>query len=99
MENNELQEKFDNFIEAYIHLSTSDKRKEIIEKLRGMITNVMMINQELGRDYNLLINKELIDLNNDFLMEKDFLEGIFVYIHTLDDGINDLFDYLIKNNK
>lgn len=99
MENNELQEKFDNFIEAYTRLNTGDKRKEIIEKLRGMITNVMMINQELGRDYNLLINKELIDLNNDFLMEKDFLEGIFVYIHTLDDGINDLFDYLIKNNK
>lgn len=99
MENNEIQEKFDNFIEAYIHLSTSDKRKEIIEKLRGMITNVMMINQELGRNYNLLINKELIDLNNDFLMEKDFLEGIFVYIHTLDDGINDLFNYLVNKNK
>ena len=94
--NNGLQEKFDKFIEAYTNLSIDDKRKEIIDKLKSMITNCMLINQKLGREHELLINRELIDLKEIPLTEKDFLEGVFVYIHTLDDGINDLLNYIIK---
>ena len=93
---NEIQESFDQYIEAYTNLSIDDKKKEIIEKLRSMISNYMLINQNLGREHELLINKELIDLKEIPLTEKDFLEGIFVYIHTLDDEVSDLINYLIK---
>ncbi|MBR2708493.1 MAG: hypothetical protein IKE90_03560 [Bacilli bacterium] len=93
---NNLQEKFDKYIEAYTKLSIDDKKKEIIEKLRSMITNYMLVNNNLGRNHELLINRELIDLKEIPLTEKDFLEGIFVYIHTLDDEVSDLLNYLIK---
>lgn len=94
--NSEIQEKFDKYIDAYTKLSEEDKKKEIIEKLRSMITNYMLINQSIGRTHELLINKELADLKETQLTEKDFLEGVFVYIHTLDDEINDLISYLMK---
>lgn len=98
MENN-IQEKFDKYIEAYTKLSIDDKKKEIIEKLRSMISNYEIVNRNLGRGHELLINRELVDLKEIPLTEKDFLEGIFVYIHTLDDEVSDLLNYLINHKQ
>lgn len=92
-----IQEKFDSYIEAYTKLSIDDKKKEVIEKLRSMISNYELINRKLGRNHELLINRELIDLKEIPLTEKDFLEGIFVYIHTLDDEVSELLSYLLSN--
>ena len=64
-----------------------------------MITNYELINRTLGREHELLINRELIDLKEIPLTEKDFLEGIFVYIHTLDDEVSELLSYLLKNSQ
>lgn len=99
MDNSNIQEKFDKYIEAYTKLSIDDKKKEIIEKLRNMISNYELINRKLGREHELLINRELIDLKEIPLTEKDFLEGIFVYIHTLDDEVSELLSYLLKNRQ
>lgn len=99
MEQDNLQKKFDDYIEAYTKLSIDDKKKEVIEKLRSMITNYELINRSLGREHELLINRELIDLKEIPLTEKDFLEGIFVYIHTLDDEVSELLNYLLKNRQ
>ena len=95
MDNN-LQKKFDDYIESYTKLSINDKKKQVIEKLRNMISNYELINRKLGRKHELLINRELIYLKEIPLTEKDFLEGIFVYIHTLDDEISNLLNYLIN---
>ena len=99
MKKDNLQEKFDKYIEAYTKLSIDNKKKEVIEKLRNMISNYELINRKLGREHELLINRELIDLKEIPLTEKDFLEGIFVYIHTLDDEVSELVSYLLKNRK
>ena len=56
----------------------------------------MSMSLEFGRNHDLLINREFIDLKEIPLTEKDFLEGIFVYIHTLDDEVSDLLNYLIN---
>ena len=96
---NNIQEKFDKYIEAYTKLSIDDKKKEVIEKLRNMISNYELINRKLGREHELLINRELIDLKEIPLTEKDFLEGIFVYIHTLDDEVSELLSYLLNNKQ
>lgn len=94
---NNIQEKFDKYIGAYTKLSIDDKKKEIIEKLRNMISSYELINRSLGRSHELLINRELIDLKEIPLTEKDFLEGIFVYIHTLEDEVSDLLNYLVSH--
>ena len=86
----ELQKIFDAYVEAYTYLNIDDKRHEIINKLKIMISEMMIKCQEKGISCDLLINKELTDLNDDPLSEKDFLEGVFVYIHTLEDIINRL---------
>lgn len=62
-----------------------------------MISSYELINRNFGRSHELLINKELIDLKEIPLTEKDFLEGIFVYIHTVDDEVSDLLSFLLNN--
>ena len=57
----------------------------------------MFLNQELDREHELLINRELIDLKEVPLTKKRFLERIFVYIHTLDDEVSNLINYLLNN--
>ena len=57
----DIQEKFDKYIEAYTKLSIDDKKKEIIEKLRNIISSYELVNRNLGRQHDLLINRELID--------------------------------------
>lgn len=98
MDNTGLQKAFDEYIEAYTKLSISDKKKEFIEKLRDIISGIGQVNQKLGRNHDLLINRELVDLKSDETSEKDFLEGAFVYIHTIEDSIFDLLDYLLKTD-
>lgn len=92
----EMQKSFDAYIEAYTKLDEKDKKEEIIKKLREMISNYALINNKLNRTHDLLINKELADLKEVPLTEKDFLEGIFVYIHTLEDEVSDILNHLME---
>lgn len=98
MDNTELQKSFDEYIEAYTKLSTSDKKKELIEKLRGIISGIAQVNQQIGRNHELLINRELVDLKTDEITEDDFLEGAFVYVHTMEDMVFDLLEHLLNQN-
>ncbi|MBR2840359.1 MAG: hypothetical protein IKF01_00645 [Bacilli bacterium] len=91
-----VQDSFDKYIDAYTKLSEVDKKKEIINKLRDLISNYALIGNKLNISHDLLINKELADLNNDPLNEKDFLEGVFVYIHTLEDEVSDIIKHLMS---
>ena len=92
----EIQKAFDEYIEAYTKLRITDQKKELIEKLRDVLSGVIQVNQKLGRNHELLINRELADLKSDETTEKDFLEGVFVYVHTIEDSVFDLIDYLLK---
>ena len=77
MDNTELQKSFDEYIEAYTKLSFSDKKKELIEKLRDVISGIIQVNQRLGRNHELLINRKLVDLKSEETSEKDFFRGDF----------------------
>lgn len=91
-----VQKSFDSYINAYTKLSEKDKKEEIVKKLREMISNYALVNQRIGRSHELLINKELSDLKNEPLNEDDYLEGVFVYIHTLEDEVSDIINYFMK---
>lgn len=78
-----MKEIYDDYIEKYKKLNIYEKREEILEKKRGII-------QVLGNFSNInemLINREIIDLNKSVVDEDDYLEGIFVYLNILEDLI------------
>ena len=98
--NNDIQNKFDNMVEAFTKLDTDTMKKEIIEGQKKILSNIILMNQKLGINNELLLNKELADLNNIPISEKDFLEGIFVFTKSVDESLNNLFNYIsVSQNK
>ena len=83
----ELKESYDKYIEVYTKLNLYDKREEIISKLKYLIASLQLLHQDKKINDDLLMNREILDLNKDNVSEEDFLEGIFVYIHILEDTI------------
>ena len=55
-------------------------------------------NQKLNRTHEPLLNRELVDLNNIPISEKDFLEGIFVFTKSVDESLKDLLNNINTKN-
>lgn len=94
---NNIQEKFDNMVEAFTKLDTNTMKEEIIKGQKEVLSDIALINQRLNRTHEPLLNKELLDLNNIPISEKDFLEGIFVFTKSVDESLKDLLNNL--NNR
>lgn len=94
---NNVQEKFDNMVEAFTKLDLNTMKEEIIKGQKEVLSDIALINQRLNRTHEPLLNKELVDLNNIPISEKDFLEGIFVFTKSVDESLKDLLNNI--NNK
>ena len=79
-----MQEDYNAFMEAYVSLPIEDQRAEIISKLRELIAIVNKFATDAGANGEILLNREISDLNNDNVNEKDFLEGTYAYINALE---------------
>ena len=89
---NNIQEKFDNMVAAFTKLDTNTMKEEIIKGQKEVLSDITLINQLLNRTHEPLLNKELVDLNNIPISEKDFLEGIFVFTKSVDESLKDLLN-------
>ena len=94
---NNVQEKFDNMVEAFTKLDANTMKQEIIKGQKEVLSDIVLINQKLNRTHEPLINKELADLNIIPISEKDFLEGIFVFTKSVDESLKDLLNNI--NNR
>lgn len=93
---NNVQEKFDNMVEAFTKLDLNTMKEEIIKGQKEVLSDIALINQRLNRTHEPLLNKELVDLNNIPISEKDFLEGIFVFTKSVDESLKDLLTSINK---
>ena len=95
---NNIQEKFDNMVAAFTKLDTNTMKEEIIKGQKEVLSDIVLINQKLNRTHEPLLNKELTDLNNIPISEKDFLEGIFVFTKSVDESLKDLLNNINTRN-
>ena len=61
------------------------KRKEIISELEDIIASYSKICTQFGEMTDMVLNKEMLNINNRNLTEDEFLHAIFAYINTLQD--------------
>lgn len=76
----ELNNQFNNYIEEFKQLDINSKRDEFIRILKEfvVILNVMATNE--GIEITFLKNKEILDLQKEYVSEDDFIEAALVYI-------------------
>lgn len=72
-------------MEYYKHLPLELKRKEIISELEDIISSYSKICTQFGVMPDMVLNKEMLNINKRNLTEDEFLHALFAYINTLQD--------------
>jgi len=79
------KEAFGGLMEYYKHLPLEIKRNEIISELEELISYYSKICTQFGEMPDMLLNKEMLNINRSNLKEEEFLHAVFAYLNTLQD--------------
>lgn len=91
------KEELDNLMEMFVKFDTLEKKNQIINLLKLMITmNAKMCNV-YNSEFNMLYNKEISDISADKnSAEDDFLEATYVFLLLLQSSNTQIIEALIK---
>ena len=89
-----MQEDFNEYMEFFKSQPLKEKQSIVIEQLKMLmgLTNTMC--KELNVDNEMLLNKEITDLNKDNYTEDDFAEALIVYINSIQNSLCDFSNRL-----
>ncbi len=89
-----MQEDFNSYMEFFKSQPLKEKQSIVIEQLKMLagLTNNMC--KELDVNNELLLNKEIVDLNNGDYTEDDFAEALIVYINSIQNSLCDFSNKL-----
>ena len=79
------KEAFSGLMEYYKQLPIESKRNEIVNELEEIIGNYSKICTRFGIMPDMMLNKEMLNINRKNLTEEEFLHALFAYINTLSD--------------
>ena len=79
------KEAFSGLMEYYKLLPTQNKRNEIISVLEDLISNYSKICTQFDVMPNMMLNKEMLNINRKNITEDEFLHALFAYLNTLQD--------------
>lgn len=91
----ELQSKFTEYIEEFKQQDIMDKRKEIVESLKELISVLDVVCQKSGVSVQYLRSREINDIEKPTATEDDYLEAYLVYIENVKNIIS---KYLMDKN-
>ena len=94
MDKSEKNNYFNAFIEEYKEKSLLEKQNIIINELKELIAVSEKICIDKGIDYDLLINREILDISKEGYTQDDYLEAIYVYLQIFKEILS---AYLIPN--
>lgn len=86
-------DNLDEYIEYYKGLSLREKQEIIIDELKTLTAMTNKMCQEIGANNEILLNKEVADVNKESYTEDDFSETVITYICSIK---NSLSDFSIK---
>lgn len=89
-------DNLDEYIEYFKSLSLKEKQEIIIDELKMItgLTNQMC--KEIDASNEILVNKELADVNNSNYTEDDFSEAVITYICSIKNSLSD-FNVKLSN--
>lgn len=79
------KETFGNLIEFYKLLPVENKRSEIISEIEELISYYSKICTQFGVMPDMVLNKEMLNINRKNLTEDEFLNALYAYLNTLQD--------------
>lgn len=77
---NELNVSFNEYINELKKLPIEEKREELIASIKELIAGFEYLAEQDNIKLHYLKSKEVLDLNNEFVSEDDFIEAAIVYV-------------------
>ena len=74
------KEAFDAFVEEYKELPLNEKKDTLIKELKEMVALVEKLCIDNNIEYDMMINREILDINKENYTEDDYVEAVYVYI-------------------
>ncbi len=89
-----MKEDFNEYMTFFKGQPLKEKQSIILEQLKMLagLTNTMC--KELNVDNEILLSKELVELNSDGYSEEDFAEALIIYINSIQNSLCDFSDKL-----
>ena len=84
----------DSFMEEYKEKSLVEKQKILIEELKELIVISEKICADRGIRYDLLFNREIIDINKENYTQDDYVEAVYAYIQMFKEVLS---SYILSN--
>lgn len=85
-------EDFNRLVELYKKMSYKDKQNALINEFKTTLACIEKLNQDVGNKHDLLINKEITDINKSDATNDDYLEAYFVYLNMINDSLSSLLE-------
>lgn len=87
-------ENLDDYINYYKELSLKDKRMAVIDELKLLAASMNQACSSLGVKNEIVINRELVDINKEDYSEDDYNEAVMVWLCSIQDSFCDLLEGL-----
>ena len=91
------QEDFDNLVSDFVLLDTKEKADLIIAAMKEDIAIFKQISELNGLHFDVVFNREIVDVTKDNPSVDDYYEAIFVYLKMMEDVSGKLLDYFADN--
>lgn len=80
------KENFDKLMKQFVLLDLNEQRQQIIDDLKYIIAIQSKLCEINNSNFDILYNKEISDLKQEQVSEKDFLEAVYAYLYILKSG-------------
>lgn len=91
-----MQQAFTEYIEAVKNLPLLDKKREVINSIKELISSIDLFAKNEGIELHYLTSKEVLDINNENMPEDDYTEALLVYIETAKSLIGEYLLYKMQ---
>lgn len=91
-----IKEDFNEYMEFFKQQTLKEKQSIIFEQMKMILSLADNLCNEVGIKSELILNKEMLDLNNLEYTEDDFAEAIIVLVNSIQNSICDLSNGLVE---
>ena len=85
-------EKFNECVKVYKELPLQEKKEIVNQEVKKVLAFIQKAKQDLNIKEDILFNREILDLNSDNVSDDDFVEAMYVYIHSIQESLGEYFN-------
>lgn len=90
----ENKESFNEYMEFFKTQTLKEKQSIIVDQMKTLAGFTNNLCEEVGAKSEMILNRELIDLNKENYTEDDFAEAVIVLVNSIQNSICDLSNTL-----